>query len=41
MLPVETRKTTFDEVEIGFSTPDAIAEAKRCLRCYRVSMVAT
>ena len=40
MLPPETRKTTFDEVEKGFSTPQAIAEAKRCLRCYRVSVVA-
>jgi formate dehydrogenase beta subunit len=40
MLPPETRKTTFDEVEKGFSTPEAIAEAKRCLRCYRVAVVA-
>jgi formate dehydrogenase beta subunit len=40
MLPPETRKTSFDEVEKGFSTPEAIAEAKRCLRCYRVGVVA-
>ena len=40
MLPPDTRKTSFDEVEKGFSTPEAIAEAKRCLRCYRVGVVA-
>ena len=40
MLPPETRKTSFDEVEKGFSTPEAIAEARRCLRCYRVALVA-
>jgi len=40
MLPPETRKFVFDEVEQGYSTPEARAEAKRCLRCYRVSMVA-
>jgi formate dehydrogenase beta subunit len=40
MLPPETRKTTFDEVENGFSTKDAMDEADRCLRCYRVTTVA-
>jgi formate dehydrogenase beta subunit len=40
MLPPEQRKFTFDEVEEGFSPPDAIAEAARCLRCYRVATVA-
>ncbi|MCP4691075.1 MAG: FAD-dependent oxidoreductase [Desulfobacterales bacterium] len=40
MLPPDTRKFTFDEVEQGFSTSDAIAEADRCLRCYRVATVA-
>lgn len=40
MLPPETRKKTFDEVEKGFSNPEAIAEAARCLRCYRVATVA-
>jgi formate dehydrogenase beta subunit len=40
MLAPEERKFVFDEVEEGFSTPDAIAEAGRCLRCYRVAMVA-
>lgn len=40
MLPPEERKRTFDEVEEGYSTPDAISEATRCLRCYRVATVA-
>ena len=40
MMKPEKRKFVFDEVEQGFSTPDAIAEAGRCLRCYRVAMVA-
>ena len=40
MLPPEERKTSFDEVEKGFSTPEAIVEANRCLRCYRVGIVA-
>jgi formate dehydrogenase beta subunit len=40
MLEPERRKFIFDEVEEGFSTPEAIAEAGRCLRCYRVAMVA-
>ena len=40
MLEPEPSQFVFDEVEEGFSTPDAIAEAGRCLRCYRVAMVA-
>jgi len=40
MLPADTRKFVFDEVEQGYTTPDALEEARRCLRCYRVSMVA-
>ncbi|MCP4624686.1 MAG: FAD-dependent oxidoreductase [bacterium] len=40
MLPADIRKFNFDEVEEGFPTADAIAEANRCLRCYRVAMVA-
>jgi formate dehydrogenase beta subunit len=40
MLPADKRKFTFDEVEEGFPTEDAIAEANRCLRCYRVAMIA-
>ncbi|MBW2177007.1 MAG: FAD-dependent oxidoreductase [Deltaproteobacteria bacterium] len=40
MLSPDIRKYVFDEVEQGYSTPEAIEEARRCLRCYRVSMVA-
>ena len=40
MLSPETRKFVFDEVEQGYSTPEAREEARRCFRCYRVSMVA-
>jgi NADH-quinone oxidoreductase subunit F len=32
-LPPEERKTTFDEIERGFSEEVARREAKRCLRC--------
>lgn len=30
----------YNEVELGFSDSEAILEAERCLRCYRVSMIA-
>ena len=30
----------YNEVELGFSDADAVKEAERCLRCYRVSMIA-
>lgn len=40
MLPPDTRKFTFDEVEIGFSNQAAIEEASRCLRCYSVATIA-
>ncbi len=39
MLDPDTRKFTNDEVEQGFSIQDAMAEADRCLRCYRVATV--
>lgn len=39
-LSPETRKNSFEEVEQGFSPQEAIAEAERCLRCYRVVTVA-
>lgn len=39
-LPPETRKSSFEEVEKGFSSPEAVAESERCLRCYRVVTVA-
>ena len=40
-LPVETRIQTFDEVESGFDASAAIRDASRCLRCYRVAVMAT
>ena len=40
MLPPEERKYNFDEVEQGFSVQEAMAEANRCLRCYRVVTLA-
>jgi glutamate synthase (NADPH/NADH) small chain len=32
-LPIEKRKTTFGEVELGFTEEQAIEEANRCLQC--------
>jgi formate dehydrogenase beta subunit len=40
MLPADTRKSTFDEVEQGLSAQEAVAEAERCLRCYQVATIA-
>ncbi|HWR89197.1 MAG TPA: FAD-dependent oxidoreductase, partial [Dissulfurispiraceae bacterium] len=34
--PAEERKKDFREVDKGFTTDEAKAEASRCLRCYRV-----
>jgi formate dehydrogenase beta subunit len=39
LLP-ETRNCSFEEVEMGFSPQEAMAEAERCLRCYRVVTLA-
>lgn len=39
--PVEDRMDDFDEVETGLSPEDALLEADRCLRCYRIMLVAT
>lgn len=33
-------KGNYEEVELGFKDSEAIREAERCLRCYRVSMIA-
>ncbi|HEY5674746.1 MAG TPA: FAD-dependent oxidoreductase [Malonomonas sp.] len=33
-------KGNYNEVELGFSDSEAVQEAERCLRCYRVSMIA-
>jgi ferredoxin len=32
-LPIAQRVSSFDEVELGFSAEDAMAEANRCLSC--------
>jgi formate dehydrogenase beta subunit len=40
-LPVATRIHTFEEVEAGFTPAEAIREANRCLRCYRVAVIAS
>lgn len=34
------RVGNFDEVELGFSEQVAVAEAERCMRCYRIVMTA-
>jgi len=39
-LPPETRKQGFEEVELGFSDAEAVAEAERCLKCYQVATIA-
>jgi formate dehydrogenase beta subunit len=40
MMDAGVRKWTFDEVEEGFRVDEAMKEAGRCLRCYRIGMVA-
>ena len=40
MLPADSRKWIFDEVEEGLSIPMAQKEAERCLRCVRIGLVA-
>ncbi|NTW36699.1 MAG: FAD-dependent oxidoreductase [Syntrophobacteraceae bacterium] len=40
MRAVEDRVDDFEEVEIGLSPEDALLEADRCLRCYRILLVA-
>lgn len=41
MRAVPERVDDFDEVEMGMSPEDALLEADRCLRCYRILLVAT
>ena len=38
---VAERVDDFDEIETGLSPEDALLEADRCLRCYRILLVAT
>ncbi len=39
-LPPAERKSTFEEIEQGYSAQVAVAEAERCLRCYQVATIA-
>jgi len=39
-LPPKERIGNLNEVELGFSEETAIAEAERCMRCYRIIMTA-
>jgi formate dehydrogenase beta subunit len=39
-LPAETRIHTFEEVDLGLSAAAGIQDAERCLRCYRVALLA-
>ncbi len=39
-LSPEHRVGNFDEIELGFSEQTAVAEAERCMRCYRLIMTA-
>ena len=41
MRSVQDRVDDFKEVETGLSPEDALMEADRCLRCYRILLVAT
>ena len=40
LLPPDSRKWIFDEVEEGFSITEAQKEAERCLRCVRIGLFA-
>jgi formate dehydrogenase beta subunit len=40
ILPVEERKHSNKEVNLGLTQEQAIAEAERCMRCYYIAMVA-
>jgi formate dehydrogenase beta subunit len=40
MLDPMERRSSFEEVEFGFPVPVAREEAERCLRCYRIGLVA-
>ena len=39
-IPPEERVGNFNEVELGFSEQAVVAEAERCMRCYRLIMTA-
>ncbi len=39
-LPVEERVRSFKEVDLGLTAETAVEDADRCLRCYRVALLA-
>ncbi len=39
-IPPKERIGNFNEIELGFSEQTAVAEAERCMRCYRIIMTA-
>ncbi len=39
LLDIEKRKTTYDEVALGYSEQDALSEASRCLNCKNMPCV--
>ena len=39
-LPVEERVRSFQEVDLGLTAETAVEDADRCLRCYRVALLA-
>jgi formate dehydrogenase beta subunit len=40
LLPREKRTNSFDEVDRGLTAEAAIKDAQRCLRCYRIAVLA-
>ena len=40
-MPPPDRVGNFDEIELGFSEQEAVAEAERCMRCYRLIMTSS
>ena len=40
MAHPEERKADFRSVELGMTHLESVMEAARCLRCYRIGMVA-
>ena len=40
-LTIEERKGNFEEVDLSMSDEEAIREANRCMRCYRIYGVVT
>lgn len=41
LIPADERSKSFAQVELGLPHPEALKEAERCLRCYRLLLVVT